>query len=463
MKKPNILLVYTDQMRYDATSFGGNPNCKTPAIDKMAEEGVCFDNAHTAFPLCCPFRGSLMTGKHAHKHGVMTNHVPIPLDQEFLPEMVKKQGYRTAWIGKWHLNGAGRFQPVEKVYQCGFDVFKGYGRGHHYINSVYYNGEVVQPYKSDKYEPEYQTDQIIDFMSQSVKDDVPFMGMVCYGLPHHPVDMAPDKYKYMYNKDDIVLQNDTPEYMQDEAKQYKAYYYGLVICVDDQIARLNAYLEENNLKENTMFIFVSDHGDMCCEGGYNEKSISLGSSSHVPYIIQYPALAKEARRIDAVVDPTISIVPTILDVCGAKIPDYMPGKSLKKIVAEGSDDKLDDYCYYQLIKKYDREVTEDLNPADYQLFGERGFRTKDLLYVEKSNVPFLLFDLRNDPHEKYNRVDDYKYLRTVLECRKKLKSIMADLDDNWSVEVTESPYLPNNKANMFENYNALYNRAIYEK
>ncbi len=394
---------------------------------------------------------------------VVCNHIPIPLGQDYLPEMVKKEGYRTAWFGKWHLNGAGKFQPVEKELQLGFDVFKGYGRGHHYIDSVYYNGENEQPYKSDKFEPEYQTDQLLDFISDATNDDVPFMGMLCYGLPHHPVDMAPEHYKHMYNKDDIVLQNITPDWLVETAKQYKAYYYGLVTCVDDQIARINKYLEEKNLKDNTMFIFVSDHGDMCHERGFREKNIAFSTSSHVPYIIQYPKLSPKGKRIDAIVDPTISIVPTILEACGAKIPEYMPGKSLLKIAETGEDDSLDDYAYYQLIRKYERELTEELNPADYQPFQERGFRTKEWLYVEKRGVPFQLYDLTKDPKELYNCVDNFIYLRTVLSCRKRLKDIMNKLGDDWAIEAEDAPYLPMNNAGMFEDYNSLYGRAIYEE
>lgn len=136
---PNIVLIYPDQMRYDATSRSGNKLVKTPAFDALAEAGAYFENAYTSFPLCCPFRASLMSGAYAHSIGMCTNHYPINLNWPgtFLPQTVKTRGYETAWIGKWHLNGGSKFDYVPREYRLGFDEFIGYSRGHHYINGFF--------------------------------------------------------------------------------------------------------------------------------------------------------------------------------------------------------------------------------------------------------------------------------------------------------------------------------------
>ena len=130
---PNIVLIYPDQMRYDSTSRSGNKLVKTPAFDALAEAGAYFENAYTSFPLCCPFRASLMSGAYAHSIGMCTNHYPINLNWPgtFLPQAVKTRGYETAWIGKWHLNGGNKFDYVPREYRLGFDEFIGYSRGHH--------------------------------------------------------------------------------------------------------------------------------------------------------------------------------------------------------------------------------------------------------------------------------------------------------------------------------------------
>jgi arylsulfatase A-like enzyme len=101
---PNVIIIYPDQMRADAMSCAGNKRIKTPNIDRLACEGIRFTHAYTTFPLCCPFRASVMTGKYAHAHGMLANHYPIPLGQEFIAEIMRNAGYQTGYVGKWHLN-----------------------------------------------------------------------------------------------------------------------------------------------------------------------------------------------------------------------------------------------------------------------------------------------------------------------------------------------------------------------
>lgn len=462
MSKPNIVLIYPDQMRYDALSFTGNSVCKTPNIDDLVQESVNFSESYTSFPLCCPFRASLMTGKYAHKTGMLCNHYAIPLNQEFLPNMVKPEGYRSAWIGKWHLDGGKKFDPVPKEYQLGFDEFVGYSRGHKYLNSVYYRGENPTPYKSEKFEPVYQTDQLLDFIERAADDEVPFLGMLCYGLPHPPVNDQPDHYKYMYSPDDITLPPTVPPQCEQRAREFLAMYYGMVTCVDEQVGRIISRLKEKDLWNNTLFILVSDHGDMGFEFGLSDKKLAYRSSAHVPMIIHYPGQAACAS-VDQIVDPSVAVTPTILDYCGVPVPDFMPGKSLKKVMESGADETLDDYAYFQMPKtspETDRilELLTDQKP-----FPERGFRTKDYLYVEKCGAPFQLFDLKNDPYEQYNCVDNSKYLDIVRAHRKRLYEIMEKLDDSWDVEMKDFPetYQRWNEGPAY--YQEVFAKAVYEE
>lgn len=463
MKKPNVLLIYPDEMRFDSTSFQGNPTCRTPHIDAMANDSVYFENAYSSFPLCCPFRASMMTGKHAHAHGMLCNHVPVPLNQKFLPEYMKAAGYHTGWVGKWHLNGGDKYKEVPKDYHLGFDEFIGYSRGHHYLNSIYYQGDNPQPYKSDKYEPEYQTDQMIDFISRAVDDDKPFLGMMCYGLPHHPVHMAPDYYKNMYQAEDVVLPKTVPPWKAEESKEYRAMYYGMVTCVDDQIGRINRFLEEKGIKDNTVLIFVSDHGDMCSEHGLEDKQVCHEASAHVPYMIQYPALVKEGKKVNQIVDPAITIVPTILNICGVEVPEYMPGTSLKEAMVNGEDKNLPDYSYYQIIQKDGKALLKEPMLSEQRPFGERGFRTKDVLYVEKCGAPFKMYDLTKDKDEEYNCIDNHEYILEVKKNHEHLNKLMKELGDSWDILVDDFPddYQSHEAAEFA--YEEIYPNAIYEK
>ncbi len=462
MKKPNVLLVYPDQMRYDCTSFAGNPTVKTPGFDYLAQNGAYFKGAFTSFPLCCPFRASLMTGKYPHKNGMFTNHYPIPLDQVFLPELMNKAGYNTGWFGKWHLNGGRKFDFVPKEYRLGFEDFVGYSRGHDYLNGIYYRDDDSQPYRSEKYEPEYQTDHIIDFMSRSINEAKPFMGMVCLGLPHTPLDSAPEHYRSLYSPDEVELPDTVPPWEVKNAKAYRAKYYGLIACVDMQLKRLTNWLRENNVLDDTIFIVVSDHGDMCGEHGLKYKSSYYSASMHVPLIVHYPSLIPHGKVIDQLVDPSVDLMPTILEMCGLDIPQCVQGKSIKNILINGKDPEREEYVYYQLLKVYD-DACRVLDMQEHKKYPERGLRTREYLYVEKCGVPFALYDLIKDPEEKYNCINNVDYLNVVYGLRMRLKEVMEKTEDDWSIGAVLPPPGYQNHDESIEFHKKIYASAMLER
>jgi arylsulfatase A-like enzyme len=431
-------------------------------MDWLAKNGANFVDAHTSFPLCCPFRASIMTGLYAHKHGMYSNHYPLDLTLDYyLPEMMKEAGYRTGWIGKWHLNGGKKFDIVPKEYRLGFDEFIGYSRGHHYIDAIYYRDDDPTPCTSERFEPEFQTDQLIDFMERAVNDDKPFLGMICYGIPHPPVDMQPDESKYKYSPDQIELPDTVPAYMKDKAKTFRGKYYGLVNYVDREIGKITDYLKEKGIFEDTVFIIVSDHGEMAGEFGLYEKIVSYRASSQVPLIINYPRMIKEGTVVEQLIDPSVDIVPTILDVCGISVPEVMQGQSLKTMLKNGEDDAYKDYVYYQALEVADH-VCEVVDKEDKKPFGQRGFRTKEYLYVEIQGKPFKLFDLKNDPEEKYNRVDDFTYYSVLKEQRARLNNLMKENDDSWDLRRDMLPPDFETHQAALDRYNELLKRAKHE-
>lgn len=463
MKRPNVIWVYPDQLRYDALSVSGNPVCETPHMDWLANNGANFTDAHTSFPLCCPFRASVMTGLYAHKNGMYSNHYPISLDlPHYLPEVMGDAGYKTAWIGKWHLNGGMKFDIVPKDYRLGFDEFIGYSRGHHYIDAIYYRDDNPVPHTSPQFEPEFQTDHLIDFMDRSIAEDKPFMGMICYGIPHPPVDMQPDESKYRYSPDQIDLPDTVPDYMAEDAKVFRAKYYGLVNAVDAQIGRITDHLKEKGIFEDTIFIIVSDHGEMAGEFGLYEKIVSYRASSHVPLIINYPKLIQEGTKVDQLVDPSVDVTATILDLCGIEVPETMDGSSLKTMLEAGKDEGYKDHIYYQALQVADH-VCEVVDKEDKKPFGQRGIRTKDYLYVELQGKPFKLFDLKKDPGEKYNLVDNFYGYAAVKEHRARLKVLMDQYQDSWDVERGILPPDFETHAAALDRYDALLEKATVEE
>lgn len=442
MKKPNVIYIYPDQMRYDCMGHAGNHVIKTPAFDRLANEGVSFQNAYTSYPLCCPFRASIMTGKYATSHGMMSNHYKIDLNQKFLPQLLSDAGYQTAWVGKWHLCGGNRYDYVEKEYRLGFENFIGFTRGHNYLEPVYYRNDDRTPYKSDMYEPEMQAEHAIDFIEEASKKDEPFFLGLCFGLPHPNVDLAPEHIKHLYNKDEIQLPPHVPEAIQEQNKEFLAKYYGMISCVDTQIAKIMSALEKYNILEDTVVMVSSDHGEMAGQFGLRAKTIFYKGASQVPFLIRYPKKFPHVKDMTQVVDPAVDIMPTILDICGVEIPEEVEGKSLVKLLETGTDESLPNMSYYQ--------VPIEKDGPEKKPYPMRGLRTKDYVYVERSGAPFAFFDINADPTERVNLAMNEKFYNRMIELHEELKAQMGKIGDTWDKEmVYPEGGFPSNIENLY--------------
>lgn len=429
--KPNVLILYPDQMRYDCMGHSGNPVIKTPGLNRLAENGAFFRRAYTSFPLCCPFRASLLTGKYATSHGMLANHYPIPLNQRFLPQIMRENGYATAWIGKWHLNGGRKHDFVPKEYRLGFEHFIGFSRGHAYLNPIYYRDDDTTPYTSDMYEPDLQTCHLLEFIGESLREGRPFFAGVSYGPPHVSVDLAPDSVKYLYRPEEVPVGPTVPEQEQQRAREFIAKYYGMVHNIDNQIQRIVNFLEYHGQLDNTILIFVSDHGDMCGEqGGQYGKKTYYDGSMHVPFILHYPKLVP-GGDVEQLVDPSVDIMPTILDLCGIPVPEEVEGCSLEKLLRQGGDASLPDYVFYQIPR-------EKEGPEKHP-YAERGFRTRDLLYVEREGEPAVLYDLQQDPEERFNLAFRDSCSDQLAACHERLAELMARFHDDWDKEAFFPP------------------------
>ncbi len=452
--RPNIVYIYPDQMRYDAMGNAGNRVVKTPTFDRMAAEGATFRGAYTSYPLCCPFRASVMTGKYAHNHGLTANHYPIPLGQEYLPEILNRHGYSTGWIGKWHLNGGKKQDFVPAEYRCGYQHFVGFSRGHEYEKSVYYVNDDETPRKSKRFEPEYQTTQLIDFMRESLESGNPFMASICYGPPHHPHE-APEHYLNMYSPDEIEISDRVPAGEEQRAKEFLATYYGLVTWVDYEISKVLSWIDEQGITDNTMVIVVSDHGDMAGDyGKYQKKNLCFEGSMHVPFLMRYPNKIRKGLVIDQLVDPSVDIFSTILDICGIEIPEYAQGLSLKGQLFEEENPLKKDYVYYQAIRAI-QQPSESYAESNSAI---RGIRTEEYLYVSEENTPTALYDLKEDPQELNNLIDDIVHTDRIRRFDKMLTQKMQELGDSWDVGNPDP--IPDYQTHAD---GMIYGRSVYKK
>lgn len=469
--RPNILMIYADQMRYDAMGCAGNPVIRTPQIDRLASEGVQFTEAYTSYPICCPFRASVMTGKYAQGHGMVQNHFPLRGDQTFLGDLMQAAGYRTGYIGKWHLEGGPKpgFVPPERRF--GWEHFVGFNRGHDYLSSIYYDDN-GQAYHSKRYEPDYQTDQMMDFISDAstAEDGKPWIGYLSYGPPHFPMDM-PDYLRTVYSPDEIQLPPGVPDMelqrsfqkkrnevwcggdprsghtshaaydtkpvgepeTEAEIRQFMAEYYGMIHNIDWNLGRILNELDRQGVADNTVVMFFSDHGDMCGQHGHfcGIKNQIYRAAMQVPLIIRYPERFKP-QKSEAMVDVGPDMMPTILDIIDADIPTDINGQSYLPVL-DGKASEARDEIQYQVFKH------TGANPHEFAPFAERGLRTKDWTYMRHKEQRILLFDERTDFDEQNNLVDDPAHAAMMDEFDARIDKHMKATGDDWDMSADFPP------------------------
>ncbi len=467
MSKPNILCIYIDQLREDALGCTGNPLIRTPNIDRLANEGVRFSEAYVSTPLCTPFRGSFLTGKYAHAAGVHANHFPIRTNQKFLPHYLAEAGYNTGYIGKWHLYGGPKpgFVPPGPD-RCGFETFVGFNRGHEYDRSIFYFDD-GQPYHCPRHEPDFQTDQAIDFMSRALDDDDrPFFTYLCLGPPHHPMKI-PDHWKHLYKPGEVLLPKGVPDpelqkkvqgeiiardfggdptnadhshidyrkvpsgepETEDEIRKYIAEYYGMIANVDWNVGRILDWLDARGIADNTCILVFSDHGDMLGQHGYycGNKRVAYRGSMHVPVLVRYPGQLPAGRVSDALIDLSVDSLPTLLEIAGIAAPPGIHGKSFLA-QARGSGIDTHDAIYYQLMLQKGG-LEGDVHPVAL-----RGCRDRNWLYVRSKDGPRMLFDLKADPDEEVNLISDPSYAEQLASLDNWVLARMKETSDDWDQE-----------------------------
>jgi len=470
-KQPNILIIYPDQMRYDAMGCAGNPVVKTPHIDRLASEGTQFSEAYTSYPICCPFRASVLTGKYAQGHGMTQNHMPLKGGQRFLAECLRDAGYRTGYIGKWHLEGGPKPGYVPPGRRFGFDHFIGFNRGHDYRSSIYYE-DGGQAFHPQRYEPDYQTDQFMDFIESAAKneDGKPFFGYVSYGPPHFPMDM-PEYLRHIYRPNEVPLPpgvpnpqlqrevqkirneqycngdprsphkshaaNDTkppgePE-TEEEIRRFIAEYYGMIHNIDWNVGRILNLLDRLGIAGNTMVVFFSDHGDMLGQHGSfcGIKCQAYRSAMHVPLIVRYPARFAP-QKSEALVDVGVDMMPTILDLCGLPPPAEMHGQSYLPVL-DGKTSEARDAIMYQVFRQTNGQQGE------FSPYAQRGIRTKEWLYVRHKDRRVMLYDEKKDYHEQNNLVNEPAHTALMDEFDARIAGNMKQTGDDWDMAADFPP------------------------
>lgn len=400
MSKPHVVFLLTDQWRLQALGYAGNKQVQTPSIDRLASESVNFKHAASGYSVCCPWRASFLTGQYPLTHGVIVNDVPISGDPIGLGDAFKREGYDTAFIGKWHVDGRGRSNYIPPERRLGFDTFMALECTHDYNESAYFDGD--DPYERlwDGYDVFAQTAAAQDFI-KSQRGDKPFLLVLSWGPPHNPYETAPQTYREMYDPQSIELRPNVPPEMAQEAREWLAGYYAHCSAIDKSVGDIMATLDDLGIADDTVLVFASDHGDMLGSQGAVRKQKPWDESIRVPFLLRYPAeYGHEPREVAPFLNAH-DIMPTLLGACGLPIPETVEGRdfsgALRGEAVESEGALL--ACFHPF-----GEWHRAIGGREY-----RGIRTTRYTYCRSLDGAWLLYDNATDPFQLENLVDQAEY------------------------------------------------------
>lgn len=420
-QKPNIVYILTDQWRAEAFGYAGDVNVKTPHLDKLASEGVNFKNAVSACPVCTPHRASLLTGKFPTSTGMFLNDLHLPDEELCMAEIFKSAGYSTAYLGKWHLDGHGRFNNVDPERRQGFDYWKALECSHDYNKMGYYENDDPEMKFWEGYSPFALSIEAQNYMSRHASDNDPFLLFVSIAAPHFPHATAPEEYKALYPEEEIITDSNVPDELVAKVKKELNGYYAHCSAVDDAVGDLLEKMEDLGLMENTIVVFSSDHGEMMGSHGARPKSkqVAWDESVHVPFLIKTPFRDTDEGAVVNAPITTPDILPTLLGLADVDIPETVEGEDLSWLV-KAPDPEYDRAALFMNVCPFGNE---------YHFDEYRGIRTKQYTYVCSPDGAIMLFDDRKDPEQLNNLANQKAFKRVQKKLDKELKAQLKDIAD----------------------------------
>lgn len=452
---PNILFVLCDDHRFDCLGAAGHPYLETPHLDQMARDGAMLTRAYVTTSLCSPSRASILTGLYAHNHRVVDNYHPVDPDLIFFPQQLQKSGYETAFIGKWHMGG-----EIDDP-QRGFDhwvAFKGQGTyfpdGHGTTREVpqtTYDGFNVNGKRVDQkgYITDELTDYSIDWLKQR-NSAKPFFLYVSHKAVHS--DFVPaDRHRGRYDgkphpiavpSADEMAAGNLPMWVRNQRNSrhgadfgynladfspevYYRRYCEALLAVDESVGRLRSFLSDQGLDENTIVVYMGDNGFQFGDHGLIDKRVAYEASARVPLLIVAPEGVSTGTippnvTFDNVV-ANIDIAPTLLEAAGAEPLPHTDGMSI-----------WDSLCQNRALSMTGRTVL-------YEYYWERNYpHTPTQHAILGSRFKYIrchglwdrdeLYDLKNDPGEMKNLIDDPNYQDQGRALNEKLWKMMAESD-----------------------------------
>ncbi|MDD9878797.1 MAG: sulfatase [Magnetovibrio sp.] len=425
--KPNILFVLADQLRGCSVGYAGQEAVKTPNIDAFAASGTVYANAVSMLPVCTPYRGSLITGRTPTTTGLVINDIPLKTTETSVAHCFREAGYDTAYIGKWHLDGANRPAPVPPgPRRQGFDYWMGANFEHNYDRS-YYTDNDGEMRMWEGWDAEAQTSHAIDYLNGRDAAN-PFCLFLSWGPPHHPYRLVPQEYLDMYDPDAIEGRPNCP----DVPRQDLWGYYAQTTFLDDQFQRLLDALDALGVADDTVVVFTSDHGDMHGSHGVYKKQWPWHEAINVPFAVRYPGRVEAGRTIAAPIN-VIDIMPTLLGLAGLAVPETVEGVDHAPWLTGGPVEPPESVlimnpCPFSIGDKRGHDQYPDFKGMRFEY---RGVVTARHTYVRTIDGPWLLFDTAADPYQMTNLIDDPAAAETRDRLERMLAEHMARIGDEF--------------------------------
>jgi arylsulfatase len=425
---PNVILIITDDQGYGDLGINGNHHIRTPVLDKFTSESIRFNNFYVC-PVSAPTRSSLLTGRYSLRTGIRDTYnggALMATDEITIAEILKQAEYQTGIFGKWHLGDNYPSRPCDQ----GFDesvVHLGGGMGQPCDITTYFRGDssYFDPVLWHNGRQEKYTGYCSDiFASEAIRFieknyDRPFFCYLAFNAPHTPLQV-PEKYYHLYQKTDPsdgFMDNLNPfPKMNENNKEDARKVYAMVSNIDDNVGKLLNKLDELGISDNTVVIFMTDNGPQqrrYVAGMRGLKGSVYSGGIRVPFCLRYPALKKKNMDIK-VAAAHIDILPTIANICNAKIPRdrKIDGVNLMPFIT-GGEKKITERSLFFYWTRHSPELYNNiaLLKGRYKLVGNTD--------IDSSAESFELYDIENDPGEKKNLVNEKnalaENLRTELE------------------------------------------------
>jgi len=397
-QKPNVLFINTDQQRVDTLRCYGNSSVQTPHLDSLAARATLFTSCYVTQPVCSPCRSSMVTGLFPNATTVVDNNIPLPPDRFAWPRALHDAGYRTAYIGKWHLG----VEPVPDY----FDVWRGFHTGwKHFIKEEPYyaapgemdsvfrkriavNAPAVAEGKSviGRYRPDVETDYALEFIGEN--QSRPFACWLSFYPPHTPKE-AP--------KENIALYRDRIH------PKEQAIYHAMVNRLDWNIGRILTRLDELKLREKTLIVFTSDHGENFPFRWNNHyKRLCYDQAANVPLLVSMPGTLPQGARTSAVVS-IADLCPTIMDMCGMDAPANLHGDSLMPLLTGKTGDwRNDAFIQNNPYTGAGKTGTGEEKPGKEPDMRERCLVTREWKLILNTSRPPELYDRRSAETDAHN-------------------------------------------------------------